>query len=227
MTIETYTFGDQSYTYERLFDKTPSDLAKLFNAIVPADQKTKRFSDKTAAVKRTWAALKAREVQSLSDDMTKAAEAPKEPHHHHKPAVKAEAPTPAPKPKKEPAAKKEAGPKKKRGRRFVFPSGEELKYIRPGTHRHQLVMMTYQGGETWHDGATFAQCVAATWGKEAHMDEATQIKTTYEGLRLLHYFCGYGMDQDDEGRITLFFNGTKKHEKAIEPKRNKPARHGG
>lgn len=215
--IETYTIGDTQYTYEALFNQTPSELAKLYNAIVPEGQKTKRFSDKTAAVKRTWAAIKAQGGSTAP--VPAPAEEEKKPVTTHVKPAKAPKEPKAPKPKKEPAERKE------RGMLFRFASEAFLKKVRAGTNRHKLVTMLYQNGEHWADGATFDQCVAATWGKKENMPEEIQRKTTYEALRLLHYFCGYGMDMHDDGRIYIWSNATKVQEGAIVPKRKKSHRH--
>lgn len=81
------------------------------------------------------------------------------------------------------------GARKGREMRFVFPVKGEIKGHRADTHRATLIKLLSQD-----EGATFVECQEATgWDK----------KTTYEGIRLLHYYVGYGMRQDDAGRIYL------------------------
>lgn len=89
-------------------------------------------------------------------------------------------------------------PRKVRGMRFVFPVGDEIKEARKGTNRALLIELMSRP-----EGATFDECMAETWGKSTVMDDETKRKTTYEGIRLVHYYCGYGMSQDAEGRIRL------------------------
>lgn len=100
----------------------------------------------------------------------------------------------------EEAKKAQAAPKarKPRGMRFVFPAADEIKTVREGTNRHKLIQMLSS-----ENGATFEECLAATWGQNKEMDEETQRKTCYEAIRLIHYYVGYGMTQDEEGRIKL------------------------
>jgi hypothetical protein len=106
-------------------------------------------------------------------------------------------PAPAPKVKAEPKVQASPKPKvekkvierKPRGMRFFFPVADEIKNVRPGTHRATLVELL-----STKEGASFEECQAATgWDK----------KTCYEGIRLLHSYVGYGMTQDAEGRIKL------------------------
>ena len=78
---------------------------------------------------------------------------------------------------------------KPRGMRFVFPLGDEIKPVREGTNRAKLVELLSRP-----EGASFEECQKATgWSK----------KDCYEGIRLLHYYVGYGLRQDDEKRIYL------------------------
>lgn len=174
---------------DALVVKQPEDLDNLsgpqqvavYNALVTELNKfgfslgfTKRFSDKAAARKRILFSL---------FDLFKA---------RSEEAKKAPA---APKAKKEKAAPKARKP---RGMRFVFPAFDEIKTVREGTNRHKLIQMLSS-----ENGATFEECLAATWGQKKDMDEETQRKTCYEAIRLIHYYVGYGMTQDEEGRIKL------------------------
>jgi hypothetical protein len=135
---------------------------------------TKRFADTKTAIKRTWAALEAYDQandESLgADDKGKTAPAPKDEKRTRKP----------------------------RGMRFVFPAGDEIKAVRPGTFRAKLVELF-----STKPGATFDEALAATWGSKKGMDPEVAKKTCYEGIRLLHYYVGYGMKQDADGRITI------------------------
>lgn len=87
----------------------------------------------------------------------------------------------------EPApAKKE---RKRRGFRFVFPKKDEIKSCREGTKRAQVVELLSR-----EEGATLEEIMAATgWSQ----------KDAYEGTRLIHFYLGYGMKQDENGRVRL------------------------
>lgn len=148
---------------------------------------TKRFADTKTAIKRTWAALEQYDQandQSLgTGDKVQLTDADKK-------QIKDEA-----------EDRKAAEPKKARkprGMRFVFPAGDEIKPVREGTFRAKLVELFSN-----KPGATFDEALAATWGSKKGMDPETAKKTCYEGIRLLHYYCGYGMKQDADGRITI------------------------
>lgn len=174
MTIETRTHKGESYTYEGLYNLSGPDMVKLYNALCPTNP-TKRFGDKKAGVTRIWAALGG---EGASE------EAPK-------PEKKAE----APKPPKPPAEPKAAKARRKRERRFVYPPKDEIKLPKSGkSYRATLLRMMSRPG-----GATFAQLMAATWGRRIGEDMTEEVadKTTYEGIRLCHVYVGYGLRQHD------------------------------
>ena len=114
--------------------------------------------------------------------------------------------TPAPVVKETPAPVVKEKPERKiRNFRFVFPAEDTIKNVRTGTNRHKLIeVLQTKNSEGKVVGATFDELMAATWGQNKNMSPEIQRKTTYEGLRLLHYWVGYGMRQDEQGRITLF-----------------------
>lgn len=145
---------------------------------------TKRFADTKTAIKRTWSALEQYDQandESLGKGQVELSEADKR-------QVKDEAES----------RQGEKKPRKLRGMRFVFPAGDEIKPVRPGTHRAKLVELF-----STKPGATFDEALAATWGAKKDMDPEVAKKTCYEGIRLLHYYVGYGMKQDADGRITI------------------------
>lgn len=207
---QSITLGGQTFTYDGLYSLSGPDLVKVHNLAAPKAgvEPTKRFSDKVSAVKRTWAVLtkvsdgggEEPEAQRLRKD-TEALKALAEDVK----AVKAKA-APAPKAKKAAPAPKEKKAGKPRGKRFVFPQAEELKTkVRSGTNRATLIELMSR-----REGATFEECLAATWGKNKDMAPEIQAKTCYEAIRLVHYYTGYGMRQTEtgerKGAIHLFFN---------------------
>jgi hypothetical protein len=186
-------------------------LVALYNEKAPlvGDKPVSKFSDRSTAIKRVRALLaKIGETKTVTDETDEDAGIPdflkkdavSNPINPPAPAPKAKAePKAAPAPKAEPKAKAKAAPKPKaekkvierkpRGMRFFFPVADEIKNVRPGTHRATLVDLLSR-----KEGASFEECQAATgWDK----------KTCYEGIRLLHSYVGYGMTQDAEGRIKL------------------------
>jgi hypothetical protein len=194
-------FGNTTYAQTRtaaennadkyLDQMTGPELVELYRLIksnLGEEVRTTRFSDSATGIKRTWEALQA--FDAASDESLGAADKGKvELTDADKKQIKDEA-----------ADRKATQPKtrKPRGMRFVFPAGDEIKSVRPGTFRAKLVELFSTG-----KGATFDEAMAATWGSKKGMDEETAKKTTYEGIRLLHYYVGYGMKQDAEGRITI------------------------
>lgn len=169
---------------------TGPELVSLFRLVksnLGEEVRTTRFSDTKTAIKRTWEALEA--FDKASDESLGSADKSKvELSERDKQQIAHEA--------ADRQVEKKA--RKPRGMRFVFPVGDEIKPVRAGTFRAKLVELFSTG-----KGATFDEAMAATWGSKEGMDEETAKKTTYEGIRLLHYYVGYGMKQDADGRITI------------------------
>lgn len=90
-----------------------------------------------------------------------------------------------PKAKKAPAAK--ATPKVRQPR-FVFKKDKEIKPPRETTKRHTVLTMLRR-----QNGATLAEIEQKVWPGDR--------KTTYEAVRLLHFQHGFGLRQDEAGRI--------------------------
>lgn len=94
-----------------------------------------------------------------------------------------------------PAASEEAAPvekkaRKSRGFRFKFCKRDTIKTVKEGSKRYALLQLLKQEG-----GATFEECMAETgWNR----------KDCYEGIRLLHYYVGYGLNMDETtGKIWI------------------------
>ena len=78
----------------------------------------------------------------------------------------------------------DAKERKVRGMRFVFPTEKEIKPVREGSKRHMALELLSRP-----EGATFEQVMKKTgWDR----------KDCYEGVRLLHYYSGYGMSHNLE-----------------------------
>lgn len=221
-TPTTIEFKGTSYVYDQLYNLGGPELVKIYNSAAPAVGRppTKRFSDKVSGVKAVWAVLqKATEapapapegaVEGAVEGAGLVATAPSEAAKVDAgtelkgDAPKPDAPKPArkkaaAKPPKEPKAPKPPKEKKEReprGMYFVFPARpvDEQKPVRAGTMRAELFRLLSRPL-----GASFEQLLEATWGKKplSEMDAATQRKTCYEATRLIHYFNGFGMHQDE------------------------------
>lgn len=78
-------------------------------------------------------------------------------------------------------------------------SGQVIKAPREGSRRHIVWRMLLS------PGATFEEVHAATWASEVAKGktDAHARRMTYEGIRLLHFYCGYGLRMDGD-RIVLF-----------------------
>ncbi|UAW07576.1 hypothetical protein AIIMSPlu_014 [Pseudomonas phage AIIMS-Plu-RaNi] len=94
-----------------------------------------------------------------------------------------------------PAASEETAPvekkaRKSRGFRFKFCKRDTIKEVKEGSKRFALLQLLKQEG-----GATFEECMAETgWNR----------KDCYEGIRLLHYYVGYGLNMDETtGKIWI------------------------
>jgi hypothetical protein len=160
------------------------ELTELYNKLAATlgEKPVARFSDSATALKRT---------KKLVERVNEKPAAKAEPKPEPKAATK-----PEPKAANKPEPKAATKPPRPRNMSFNFPCTPEQKLVRPGTNRAKLL-------ELLATGATFDQCVAATWGKDQNMPENEQRKNTYEAIRLLHYYCGYGLRQGSDGVIHL------------------------
>lgn len=158
-------------TQAELDAMSTADILVHFNALATSKgrETTKRFADRASAIKRTLA---------LQDLEGGGASAPKP----KAPPPPADKPKAAPEAGKTKKAKAEPKERKMRGMRFVFPVEREIKPVREGSKRYKLMQLL-----STEEGATFEQAMKHTgWSR----------KDCYEGIRLLHYYSGYGMSHD-------------------------------
>jgi hypothetical protein len=216
--LETIIFNGTEYNQPSLGSFSGPELVKIYNAAakVTGGTETKRFPDKSAALKRTWEALrKTAQVGTVAaaPSEVKKAEAPKvEP--------KIEAPK-ADKPAATPKAPKVAKERQPRGMYFMFPhrAQEEQKTPKKGTMRAKLFQLLSRDY-----GATFEQLLAATWGDDdmrsaqgcSEMTEEVQRKTCYEATRLIHYFNGFGLYHAENDHVFVY--STREEKAAIAEK---------
>ncbi len=76
---------------------------------------------------------------------------------------------------------KSDGEKTRRGMRFVFPAEDAVKPVREESARGRALKLLRREG-----GATFNEIMKVTGWNE---------KQAYEGIRLVHYYSGYGLAQ--------------------------------
>lgn len=158
-----------------LDEQSAPELASIYRLVASnlGEPEVKRFADKPTAVKRTWAIL---ERYAATETPASAPAAP-------------EAPAPVAEPTPVADAPKAKAERKKRGMRFVFPAESEIKTAREGTARAKALSLLQRP-----EGASFQEVMDITGWNE---------KQAYEGIRIIHYYLGWGMKQDAEGRITV------------------------
>lgn len=163
-------------SFEDLSAVSNADLLGFYN--VTTGKSTTKFASRDKGLKQVWA---------LVEPMLLAEEASAQKQEEAPATAKKDEPTTAPKKEKAPKAER-----KPRGFRFKFQKREEIKEVKAGSKREQLLNLLKQPG-----GATFEECMAATgWNR----------KDCYEAIRLLHYYVGYGLNMDEQtGKIWVVF----------------------
>jgi hypothetical protein len=103
-------------------------------------------------------------------------------------------------------ATKPKAERKKREMRFVFPfhGQDQLRKIQSMDSLRGTVYAALSP-----TGATFAEVVklVEAFDKRRGHGPGHVERRAYEVVRLLHYYVGYGLKQDDEGRIFTHTNG--------------------
>lgn len=91
------------------------------------------------------------------------------------------------------------GERKPRGMNFNFPPGPVQKPIREGTDRAIIFKLMSR-----EKGASFEEMLEATsWGNNPKWDDDRKKRNVYEAIRLLHFYSGYGLEQDEKGNIHI------------------------
>ena len=159
---------------------TGGELAVEYNraAAILGRDRVKRFGDKKSALRRT------------KNIMREAKSSPKQAAKHIK--------------------RKPGGKRKLRGMRFVFPfdGAENIRECRgslvsskSGDERtlRQRCVDLLKKGSTFDKVETLVVDFDKDRGKKSEFVE----RRAYELVRLMHYYLGYGLRQDDKGRIFL------------------------
>lgn len=175
---------------------------------------TKKFATTEKGVEQTWKEIEAKAAAPAKMNGTPVVDFEEDPPPPPKPApagaetssgpAEEAAPEAAQKTKRKKKEKQPAEPKAPRTLLFNMPLADDTK--RPGRGKRKTIFEMIQRPQ----GATFEELQAATgWvtayfqkeGKTAAEAEQLARKTTYEGIRLLNTYCGYGLKTDAEGRI--------------------------
>jgi hypothetical protein len=160
---------------------TGPELLSLHNLVASNLGKgsTKRFADTKTALRRTWAILE--EYQATDVGTVDQPEGDRADFARREAEYERAV---DPKPKVE---------RKKRGMRFVFAPEDEVRQAREGTARAKALAILRRD-----EGATFEEVSAVTGWTE---------KQTYEGIRIVHYYLGWGLREtvvDGKTRIHAY-----------------------
>lgn len=182
---EEYNFLTKTYRLSDLEAIPEKGLTELRN-LVAANLRMKRVGkarDHASAVARTWAIL-----QKFSKE---------DPHNIDGPAKDEPAPKTRAKPKAPVAAPKQ---RKRRGMRFVFKPENFIRTCKPKTLRGDCVKLLLKG-------AAFSQVEdlvkSFDKGRDRKASETVE-RRAYELVRIMHYYLGYGIRQEDNGKIVIY-----------------------
>ena len=157
-----------------LSDVSTADLLAFYNE--RTGKNTTKFASRAKGQMQVWALIEAEVATELA-------------------ALEAAKAAPTASEEAAPTASEEAAPvekkaRKSRGFRFKFCKRDTIKAVKEGSKRYALLQLLKQEG-----GATFEECMTETgWNR----------KDCYEGIRLLHYYVGYGLNMNETtGKIWI------------------------
>lgn len=174
--MTTVTFQGRTYTPEVLATMTNQELLDLHNrvAALSGESEVESFPEDRIAQEMTWDML----MGGTTDVRD-----------------------PAPREKTDEfdrAAPLKPAEKVKRKMLFKFPAEKEIRPPKAGTLRAQ-VLEAMRRGVTYNDVVMLVK----DFDRQRGVDEKNVERRAYEVVRLLHYYCGYGMDQDVNGVIKI------------------------
>ncbi len=177
--MTTITFQGRAYTPEVLATMTIQELLDLHNRLAALTEgvEVSTFVDDRTAQEITWALL--------------SGDGPPEPLPKGTSRSKVDDEFEAAKPTK-------PAPKTSRKKLFKFPAEKEIRPPKAGTLRGE-VLEALRRGVTYNDVIVIVKEFDARRG----VDVKNADRRAYEVIRLLHYYCGYGMDQSPEGVIKV------------------------
>lgn len=154
------------------------------------DKPVKKFADRETAIRRTREQL-IKFVRSIDE---KLADSVLDNTTTLEDAVRHVATQPA----KKPAKAKATTERKVRQKHFVFKPLEEIRVPKADTLRGRAVALL-------KDGATLEEIekLVKTFDKDRKKDQINVERRAYELVRLIHYYLGYGLKQED-GKIYAY-----------------------
>lgn len=176
--MQTITFEGRPVTTASLEGFTNTELRDLYNkvrsATIPGSNAINKFSSKQDGVRRTWQILGEYQAKADAGEL----ETPK-----------------VEKPKSD-------KPRGKRRMHFVYPyhGDEKLKAIKDPENS-----LRGRAAAKLKDGAHFAEIVQVVkdFDRDRGHGPGHEERRAYEVIRLLHYYVGYGLKQDDDGKIYI------------------------
>lgn len=170
-----FTHSDQRYAVEKYADLKAVPTGALVAWYNKLTGKeTKKFSSREKGEAQVWSQLQKLEKVDAKADKRPTASASR--------------------PKTARAAKTD-GERKVRQPVFAFSKEKTIKPPRESTKRFQVLELLRR-----EKGATLEEITTKVWGD---YEPELAKKTAYEATRLLHYQHGYGMKQDEAGRIHI------------------------
>lgn len=180
-----------------LADFKTSELVDQYNKASArlGDKPVKKFADRETAIRRTREQLikfvrsiDEKLADSVVDNTTTLEDAVR--HVATQPAKKAAKPAKA---KAEKPAKKAAATERKvRQKHFVFKPLDEIRVPKADTLRGRAVALL-KGGATLEE----IEKLVKTFDKDRKKDQKNVERRAYELVRLIHYYLGYGLKQED------------------------------
>lgn len=173
--MKSITYKDVTYDEEKLKQMTLGQMASVYNEVAP------KLGLKPVAKFADRDAATRRLGTALNDYMK-----------NNSPVVKEKKVT-----EEKPAAKE----RRVRQKRFVFPVKDKIQAVRdPDCLRQKLIDGLTGKGATFEEMEEITREFDRQRGKQPFNIE----RRTYEGMRLLHFYVGYGMRHDMvTGLITL------------------------
>lgn len=215
------TYAGVVYTLKDLGELPMSELLRLYNQLSDDMRLTpvERFATKAVGMKRTWDMLlrtlpreprgevpplpagdDPEEIERVEDQVKETLATQEFPGEVSQSAPPVTDETVA-------SGKKRASSRQKREMYFVFRPLKEIKAARPGTLRHGVLEKLLSEGMLFSEVVDAVKAFDETRrraGVDMKGSDAHPERRAYEVVRLIHYYLGYGLRQDPDGRIHAY-----------------------
>jgi len=215
--VVSITYDGVQYTMRDLGELPMSELTSLHNRLAndmhgnPVD----RFASKAIGMKRTWDYLRRTLPVDQRPETVPEPPAEEEPAQGYIPEDHMEATEVEVKETLKTEAFPEETPKKtggasnrrKRDMYFTFPVKSEIKAARPGTLRHRVLEKMLSNGLMFDEVVNEVKLFdeeRRKAGVDMKGSDSHPERRAYEVVRLIHYYLGYGLKQDADGRIRAY-----------------------